>query len=157
MRLQLILAGFVTSAIAVLSPLTIAGNNKPSSDIEYLISPSTPSHLPFSEAVRVDNTVYLSGQIGLIPGTGQLANESFESEALQVMNNIKATLETHHMSMANLIKCTVMLTDIEEFGSFNKIYKSFFQAPYPARSAFVVKELALGSQLEVECIAAVAQ
>ncbi len=157
MRLQLILAGSIISAFSALSQLSIAGNDKSLSDIEYLTSPNTPSHLPFSEAVRVDNTVYLSGQIGLIPGTGKLANDSFESEALQVMNNIKATLETHHMSMADLIKCTVMLTDIEEFGRFNQTYKSFFQAPYPARSAFVVKELALGARLEVECIAAISQ
>ncbi|MAZ87623.1 MAG: enamine deaminase RidA [Cellvibrionaceae bacterium] len=125
--------------------------------MEYLTSANTPAHLPFSEAVRVGHTVYLSGQIGLIPGTSELANDNFDQEARQVMSNIKTTLETHRMSMADLVKCTVMLTDIKEFGRFNQVYKSFFQAPFPARSAFVVKELALGAQVEVECIAALSQ
>ncbi len=151
---QHILTGLIASVITLASPITTADASKALTGIEHLTSPNTPAHLPFSDAVRVGNTVYLSGQIGLIPGTSELANDSFDQEARQVMNNIKTTLETHHMAMTDLVKCTVMLTDIREFGNFNQVYKAFFEAPFPARSAFVVKELALGAQLEVECIAA---
>jgi len=114
-----------------------------------------PTHLPFSEAVRVGNVLYLSGQIGIVPGSMQLASGGIEAEARQTMENIKTSLEAHGYSMHDLVKCTVMLADMAEWAAFNAVYKTFFQQRYPARSALGVNGLALGARVEVECIAAV--
>ena len=97
----------------------------------------------------------MSGQIGINPATGKLATGGFEGETKQTLENIKRTLEQHNYSMSNIVKCTVMLTDINDFKAFNAIYTQYFNAPYPARSAFAVKALALDSLVEVECIGAI--
>jgi reactive intermediate/imine deaminase len=109
--------------------------------------------LPFSEAVRVGDTFYLSGQIGVLPGTMSLVPGGMEAEAKQTMDNIKATLHSHNLSMSNIVKCTVMMADISKWSIFNKVYVSYFEGNFPARSAFGANGLALGAQLEVECIA----
>ena len=83
--------------------------------------------------------------------------DHYYAKALELkitMENIKATLEVHGYSMKHLVKCTVMLADIDEWGSFNEVYKTFFSPPYPARSAFAASGLAVGARVEVECIAA---
>lgn len=113
-----------------------------------------PSGLPFSEAVRVGNTLYLSGQIGIVPGTLDLVPGGLTAESRRTMENIKMTLEVHGYSMNDVVKCTVMLADMSKWSLFNDIYKAYFDPPYPARSAFGATGLALGAQLEVECIAA---
>lgn len=115
------------------------------------------SDLPFSEAVVVSNLMFLSGQIGIKPGSKVVVSGGIEAEARQTMDNIKSTLETHGRSMADLVKCTVMLADIAEWGAFNEVYKTYFTPPFPARSAFAASGLALNARVEVECIAAVSQ
>jgi 2-iminobutanoate/2-iminopropanoate deaminase len=112
-----------------------------------------PANLPLSEAVRVDNTLLLSGQIGVQPGTLELVPGGIKAQARQTMTNIKTTLEAHGYSMRDLVKCTVMLADIKEWSEFNEVYKTFFTDRYPARSAFGANGLALGAKVEVECIA----
>jgi 2-iminobutanoate/2-iminopropanoate deaminase len=123
--------------------------------IEFLnsgkVTPTTP---PFSEAVRVGDTLYLSGQIGIKPGTLELAPGGIEAEARQTLENIRTTLETHGYTMRDVVKCTVMLADITEWAAFNAVYRSFFPPPYPARSALGANGLAMGARVEVECIAA---
>ncbi|MFU8815169.1 MAG: RidA family protein [Pseudomonadales bacterium] len=114
-----------------------------------------PTNLPFSEAVRVDGTLYLSGQIGVKPGVLELVEGGMAAEARQTMDNIRTTLQAHGHDMSDVVKCTVMLADMDEWGAFNEIYVEYFTAPYPARSAFGANGLALGARLEVECIAAV--
>lgn len=124
--------------------------------IEFLNSGKVlPSTLPFSEAVRVGNTLYLSGQIGVSPGTLKLVPGGIKAEARQTMDNIKTTLEAHGYTMSNIVKCTIILADMSEWAAFNEVYKTYFANRYPARSAFGANGLALGGQLEVECIAAV--
>ena len=128
-----------------------------SSEIEFLSNDFYKSKgYPFSEGVRVGNTIYLSGQIGLDSKTGKLAPGGIKAESIQTMNNIKASLENHGYSMSDVVKCTVMLADIKEWGVFNTVYKEYFSENYPARSAFAGSGLALGARVEVECIAAVA-
>ncbi len=128
----------------------------PSTTIEFFNSGKVlPTTLPFSEAVRVGNTIYLSGQIGVTPGTLKLAPGGIRAEAKQAMENIKITLEAHGYAMSNIVKCTVMLADMAEWGTFNEVYKTYFANRYPARSAFGANGLALGGRLEIECIAAV--
>lgn len=125
------------------------------SDVEYLNSKPANNKLPFSEAVRVGNTLYLSGQVGFDSKAGKLAPGGFVPEARQTMENIKTTLEKYGYSTKDVVKCLVMLTDIKDFAQFNEIYTEYFTPPYPARSAFAVSELAIGSLVEVECIAIV--
>ena len=123
--------------------------------VEFLNSGKIlPSTLPFSEAVRVGNLLYLSGQIGIVPGSMKLVPGGIKEEARQAMDNIKATLATHGYAMGDLIKCTVMLADMSEWGTFNDVYKTFFNGHFPARSAFGANGLALNARVEVECIAA---
>ncbi len=123
--------------------------------IEFLNSGRVlPKDLPFSEAVRVGNTLYLSGQIGIVPETGKLAPGGIEGEARQAMENIKATLQAHGYALENVVRCTVMLADISEWAAFNEVYKSYFPGRYPARSAFAAAGLAMGARVELECIAA---
>jgi reactive intermediate/imine deaminase len=124
-------------------------------DVEFLNSGKVvPATLPFSEAVRVDDTLYLSGQIGIEPGTMKVVPGGIREEARQALTNIKASLEAHGYAMRDVVKCTVMLADIAEWAAFNEVYKTFFAAPYPARSALGASGLALGARVEVECIAA---
>jgi reactive intermediate/imine deaminase len=112
-----------------------------------------PATLPFSEAVRVGNTIYLSGQIGIAPGTMNLVPGGIQAEARQTMDNIRTTLTAHGLTMGNLVKCTVMLADMADWPAFNIIYQTFFTPPFPARSALGANGLALGARVEVECIA----
>jgi 2-iminobutanoate/2-iminopropanoate deaminase len=112
-----------------------------------------PATLPFSEAVRVGNTVYLSGQIGITPGTMSLVAGGVQAEARQTMENIRTTLAAHGYAMSDIVKCTVMLADMADWPAFNAIYQTFFSAPYPARSALGANGLALGARVEVECLA----
>ncbi len=112
-----------------------------------------PANLPLSEAVRVGDTLYLSGQVGIVPGTMKLAPGGLEGETRQTMENIKTSLQAHGYSMNDLVKCLVMLADISQWAKFNDVYKTYFDERYPARSAFGANGLAIGAQVEIECIA----
>jgi len=124
-------------------------------DVEYLQAPGTEDlNLPFSSAVRVDNTLYLSGSIGIIPGTMDLAEGGIQGETRQTMDNIKKTLETFGSSLDRVVKCTVFLADMAEWGAMNEVYRTYFENP-PARSALGASGLALDARVEIECIAVV--
>lgn len=124
-------------------------------DVEYLQMPGTEDmNLPFSSAVRVDNTLYLSGNLGNIPGTMDLAEGGIAGETQQTMENIKRVLEQFGSSMDQVVKCTVFLADIAEWGAMNEVYKTYFPNK-PARSALGVSGLALNARVEIECIAVV--
>lgn len=107
---------------------------------------------PFSEAVRVGNTLYLSGQIGF--KEGKLVKGGIKTETKQTLDNINATLLKYGYQKSDVVKCMAMLTDMDDFDDFNKVYQAEMAKPYPARSAFSVSELAAGASVEVECIAA---
>ena len=124
-------------------------------DVSYLLMPGMEGRgLPFSSAVRVDNTLYLSGNVGNIPGTLELAEGGIQGETQQTMENIAAVLEQFDSSLDNVVKCTVFLADIAEWGAMNEVYRTFFKNP-PARSALGASGLALGARVEIECIAVV--
>jgi 2-iminobutanoate/2-iminopropanoate deaminase len=128
----------------------------PKTAVQFLNSGKVmPKGLPFSEAVRHGNTLYLSGQIGILPGTMKLVPGGIRAEARQTMENIKAVLETHGYNLGHVVKCTAMLADMSEWAAFNEVYISYFSGNYPARSAFGCNGLALGARVELECIAAV--
>ena len=109
--------------------------------------------LPFSEAVRVGDLMFLSGQIGFDPGTGKVVPGGIKAEARQALTLMKDTLTRHGVSMADVVKCTVFLADIAEWPTFNEVYGEFFKKPYPARSALAASGLARNARVEVECIA----
>lgn len=113
-----------------------------------------PATLPFSEGVRVGETVYLSGQIGSRPGTLGLAPGGIRAETQQLMENIRTSLQAHGLELRHIVKCTVMLADMAEWPAFNEVYRSFFEpGRFPARSAFGCNGLAFDARAEVECIA----
>lgn len=123
--------------------------------VEFLNPEGMEEPGPFSDAVRVGNLLFLSGKIGILPGTRTLAEGGIEGEARQTMDNIKATLERWGSSLDRVVKCTVMIDDIAEWGAFNEVYVEYFPENKPARSAFGADGLALGAAVEVECIATV--
>lgn len=110
--------------------------------------------LPFSDAVRVGDMLYLSGQVGNLPGTNQLVEGGIAGETRQTMENIKASLERYGSSLDEVVKCTVFLADIAEWGAMNEVYKTYFPNDPPARSALGASGLALGARVEIECLAA---
>jgi len=120
-------------------------------EVQYFINESMKD-LPFSEAVRVGNMLYMSGQIG-IDSTMKLVPGGIAAETRQVMENIKATLERCGSSLEHVIKVTVMLADISEWGEMNNVYMQFFSKQLPARSALGANGLAMGARVEIECIA----
>lgn len=121
--------------------------------VEFLNSGKMEKSLPFSEAVKVGDTLYLSGQIGIKPGALELVPGGMKPEAEQTLANVRAVLEAHGYALKDVVKCTVMLADMSKWAAFNEVYKSVFKPPYPARSAFGANGLALGAQVELECIA----
>lgn len=123
--------------------------------IEFLSSPAArAANLPFSQAVRVGDVLYLSGAIGTLPGTMDLAPGGIEAEARQAMDNIGAVLADHGLTFDAVFKCTVMLADMSLWSDFNKVYVGYFKPDrLPARSAFGASGLALGARVELECVA----
>jgi len=109
---------------------------------------------PYSQAVAVSagRTVYLSGQIGLEPGTGELVSENFEGQVRQAFANMKAVIEAAGGDLNSVVKLTLFLTDLSKFGSVNAIMADLFPQPYPARSTIGVASLPKGAQFEVEAI-----
>lgn len=122
------------------------------SDVEYFSS-NPKAKLPFSEAVRVGNLLYLSGNIGDGPG-GKLVEGGIQAETRQTMDNIQRALAKHGLTMSNVVKCLVMMADMKEWAAMNEVYVTYFPDHLPARSAFGATALALGARVEIECIAA---
>lgn len=108
--------------------------------------------LPFSSAIRAGGMIYLSGQIGNLPGTLELPDGA-AAQTRQAMENIKVVLEAAGASLYDVVKCTVFLDDMADYRPMNEVYASYWDGPPPARSAFGADGLALGALLEIECLA----
>ena len=108
---------------------------------------------PYSAATQVGNTVYVSGQLPADPATGAFP-EGIAAQTRQSLTNLKAILEASGMTMNDVVKTTVLLSDIANFGEMNKVYAEFFEAPFPARAAFQVAALPKAALVEIEAIAA---
>jgi 2-iminobutanoate/2-iminopropanoate deaminase len=108
--------------------------------------------LPFSHAIRAGGMIYLSGQIGILPGTLDLP-EGIEAQTRQTLDNIKTVLEAAGASLYDVVKCTVFLDDMADYWTVNEVYASYWEGPLPARSALGADGLALGALLEIECLA----
>lgn len=108
---------------------------------------------PYSQAIEAGDTVYVSGQLPIDPKTGEFAEGCIRCKARQSLTNIKNILAEAGMSMTDVVKVTVLLTDMADFAAVNEVYAEFFTAPYPARSAFAVAALPKGGAIEIEAIA----
>ncbi|HEU4958129.1 MAG TPA: RidA family protein [Sphingomicrobium sp.] len=144
-------------ALTVLLVLTSPAMATQSPPVQYIGEPSiNGQRLPFSEAVRVGDMLYLSGQIGNKPD-GKLP-AGIEAQARQTMDNIGAVLKRSNLGFGDVVKCTVMLDNMADWPAFNNVYVTYFpDGKFPARSAFGADGLALGALLEVECWAYVSK
>lgn len=106
----------------------------------------------YSQAVKAGNTVYLSGQIPLNPETMEMVTESFQAQAVQVFENLKAVAEASGGNVNDFVKITVLLSDLAYFGQVNEIMAQYFEEPYPARAAYAVKALPKDADIEIEAI-----
>ena len=109
---------------------------------------------PYSQAIVAGNLVFASGQLPIDPATGQFAEGGIAEQTRQSLTNVSQVLAAAGTDLAHVVKTTVFLSDMANFGAMNEVYAEFFNAPYPGRSAVAVKDLPKGALVEVECIAA---
>lgn len=108
---------------------------------------------PYSQAVKTDGLVFVSGQLPIDPQTGAFPEGGIAAQTNQSLKNLGSILAEAGSDYSKVIKTTVFLADMADFAAMNEVYSSFFNAPFPARSAIAVKELPKGALVEVECIA----
>lgn len=109
---------------------------------------------PYSQAVEINGTLYVSGQIALDPRTGKLVEGDIQAQTRQILRNVEAILKAAGYGLADVVKSTVFLSDISNFKAMNEVYGQVYAADHPARSAFAVKDLPMGALIEIETIAA---
>jgi 2-iminobutanoate/2-iminopropanoate deaminase len=147
-------AASLTALLLSLAACMPTASRTESAKAEFLNSPAAVARdRPFSEAVRAGDFLILAGQLGDDPATGAVVPGGIVPEARQTLRHIKAVLESNGATLADVVKCTVFMADIAEWGAFNNVYREFFTKPYPARSALGANGLALGARVELECMA----
>jgi len=104
---------------------------------------------PYSQAVRAGETVYLSGQIGIDPNTGEIVGGGVVPETRQVLANARAVLEAAGLKLSDVVQCIVFLADMDDYGAVNEVYSEFFPARAPARAAVQVARLPRGARVEI--------
>jgi 2-iminobutanoate/2-iminopropanoate deaminase len=110
---------------------------------------------PYSQAIRAGGFVFTAGQIGTDPATGELAGDDVQDQAAQVLANLRAVLEAAGSGMDRIVKTTVYLADIADWPAVNEVYAREVPEPFPARSAFAVRDLPKGARVEIEAVATV--
>ena len=108
---------------------------------------------PYSQAIQAGNTIYISGQIPVDPAAGIIDAADIAGQTKQSLENIKAILEAAGVGMSSVVKTTVLLADINDFGAMNEVYKTYFAEPFPARAAFQAANLPKDAKVEIEAIA----
>ncbi|KAH0987166.1 hypothetical protein GBA52_014343 [Prunus armeniaca] len=109
---------------------------------------------PYSQAIKANNFVHVSGVLGLIPETGKFISENVEDQTEQVLKNMGEILKASGANYSSVVKTTILLADLKDFKKVNEIYAKYFPSPAPARSTFQVAALPLDAKIEIECIAA---
>jgi len=123
---------------------------------QVISTPKAPAAIgPYSQAIRVGKLIYTSGQIPINPATGQFVEGGIKEQTRQSLTNVKAILEEAGTSMANVVKTTVFMADMNDFADMNAVYAEFFTEPFPARSAVAVKTLPKGALVEIEVVAGI--
>jgi 2-iminobutanoate/2-iminopropanoate deaminase len=121
---------------------------------EAIVSNNAPEAVgPYSQAIRINDFIFLSGQLGIDPQTKKLVDGGVEAQAGQIFKNMTAVLAAAGAGLSQVVKATVFLKEMADFKRVNEVYAQAFEKPYPARSAFAVKELPLGADIEIEAIA----
>tara|TARA_B100001123_G_scaffold443478_2_gene589649 strand:+ start:325 stop:771 length:447 start_codon:yes stop_codon:yes gene_type:complete len=139
--------------LPLISALLLVASSVWGDDVQHYVSDvAIKQGYPFSDAVRVDNIVYLSGVVG-DDGNGNLVEGGLVPEAHQAFKSMKSTLAKFNLGFNDVFKCLVMIDDISQWGLFNTVYVQYFDKPYPARSAFGADGLALNASFEMECMA----
>ncbi|MCR4589832.1 MAG: RidA family protein [Lachnospiraceae bacterium] len=110
---------------------------------------------PYSQGVKAGNTIYVSGQLPIDPATGEFAGDDIKAQTKQSLTNIQNILKEAGAGMENVVKTTVLLSDISEFAAMNEVYATFFKEPFPARAAFQVAAVPKGAKVEIEAIAVI--
>ena len=110
---------------------------------------------PYSQAIKVGNLIYTSGQIPIDPTTGVFVEGGIKEQTRQALTNVQTILEEAGLTMGNVVKTTVFMADMNDFSDMNTVYAEFFMEPYPARSAVAVKTLPKGALVEIEVVAEV--
>lgn len=122
---------------------------------EILNTEKAPAAIgPYSQGTAANGIVFVSGQLPIDPKTGAFAGEDIASQTRQSLTNIRSILESRGLSMANIVKTTVLLKDIADFAAMNAVYAEFFEGDYPARAAFQVAALPKDALVEIEAFAA---
>ena len=110
---------------------------------------------PYSQAVLSNNMLFVSGQIAINPSTGDLVTDPIEEETYQVMKNLQAILQAAGMEFSNVVKCSIFISDMDNFGKINDTYGKFFRTDPPARETVEVSRLPKNVNVEISCIAVV--
>lgn len=108
---------------------------------------------PYSQAIKAGGTLYISGQIGLNPQTGELANNDLHAETRQMMSNVKAILKEAGLTLDHVVKCTIYLDNMDDFATINQVYGEYFGEEPPAREAIEISKLPKGANVEISVIA----
>lgn len=117
-------------------------------------SPNAPTAIgPYSSALRVGTLLFVSGQVPVDPTTGAMVDGDIATQARRVLENLRALVEASGLSMAQVVRTTVFLADMNDFAAMNEVYKSFFSEPYPARSTVQAARLPRDSRIEIDAIA----
>ncbi len=121
---------------------------------QIIFTPEAPAPIgPYSQAVLAGNTLYISGQIALDPETGELINENITEETHAVMKNMEAILRVAGFSFTDVVKCTIFIRDMGQFGAVNESYSQYFKSKSPARETVEVSKLPKNVNVEISCIA----
>ena len=149
MRCAVILLALVCSTTAAAQQPTDTSRSQK----RVIQMPGSTAGLPLSSAVQVGNIIYLSGQVGVLPGTRQLVDTGVTKQTQQTLDNIKAVLTYAGSALERVFKCTVFLANIRDFDDMNRVYTTYFPKDPPARSTVAGSGLALGAKVEIECMA----
>jgi len=142
------------SAAAVLSPKIISASIRSEEMKKEVKTDKAPQAIgPYSQGIVANGFVFCSGQIPIVPQTGQLDTGGIEDQTRQVLKNVSAVLEAAGTSLDNVVKATVFLQDMNDFAAMNKVYAEFFKTPFPARAAVQVARLPRDVKVEIEVIA----
>jgi 2-iminobutanoate/2-iminopropanoate deaminase len=147
----------ITATSCTFEERTDRAPEAPQNTRRQVIQPEGVARLPvFSSAIRSGDFIFLSGALGALPGVDPptLVEGGIEAETRQTMENIVAVLEAAGATLEDLVKCTVFLADIDDYGAMNSVYVEYFPSDPPARAALAATGLALGAQVEIDCIAA---
>ena len=142
------------SASLILSFLIISGCSQAPIEKEVISAPDAPKAIgPYSQAIRIGNTLYLAGQLGINPKTGKFAGEDFSAQAKQALTNQKAVLTHAGFSLEDVVQCQVFVTDMNNYPIFNEIYKTYFKQDYPARAVLEVSGIPADGLIEIMMVA----